>query len=82
MIRLEGQMWVEAFIVSLKGGWSHDTRVLMDPGECRVGGSSGGRIRLASVSSVSNSIRLVETLSVLGSPCLICETLPIYKRDC
>lgn len=31
MIRLEGQMWVEAFIVSLKGGWSHDTRIQKGP---------------------------------------------------
>lgn len=35
MIKLEGQVWVEAFIVSLKGGWSHDTSIRCRPRRIR-----------------------------------------------
>lgn len=82
VIKLERQMWVEAIIVSRTGGWSHGTGIQNGPRRMQGRGSCGDGVRLASVSSVSNSIRLVKTLSVLGSPCLICETLPTCKCDC
>jgi hypothetical protein len=54
----------------------------VDPGGFGVSGSCGDSIRLASDAQYSNSICLVKTLSVLGSLCLICQTLPTCNRDC